>query len=334
MIELDGAQGEGGGQVLRTALALSAWTGQAFRIRRIRANRARPGLLRQHLTGVRAVAELCGAEVDGAALGATELTFRPGPVRPGEYTFAVGTAGSAGLVLQAVLPPLLGASGPSRVTVSGGTHNPASPPAQFLEHALFPLISRMGPPVTLRHEAWGFYPAGGGRYVVDVAPAPWRPLALEARGALQELELVAVIAHLDPRIAQRELVAARSILGLDREAGRIHEVESPGPGNAVLALARAEHVTEVFTSFGQKGVGAEDVAAAMARECVAWRDADVPVGEHLADQLLVPLAFAGGTFRTVAPTLHTQTAIEVIARFLGRAPRLEAEGERAWRVSA
>lgn len=334
MIELDGAMGEGGGQVLRTALALSALTGTPFTIRRIRAKRHRPGLLRQHLTGVRAVAEVCGAEVSGDQLGSTELTFRPGPVKAGTYSFAVGTAGSAGLVLQAVLPPLMAAGGPSRIEVSGGTHNPASPPGQFLHHALYPLIARMGPRVRIELEAWGFYPAGGGRYVVDVEPAPWRPLDLEERGGIVEIDLVAAVANLDPSIARRELVTARGVLGLDREAGRVLEVPSPGPGNAVLAVVRAEHVTEVFTGFGQKRVAAEAVAASMAKECAAWRDAGVPVGMHLADQLLLPLALAGGAFRTVEPTPHTVTAADVIARFLGRRPEISDLGHGVFRIEA
>jgi RNA 3'-terminal phosphate cyclase (ATP) len=337
MIEIDGSMGEGGGQVLRTSLALSAITGQAFRIRRIRAGRERSGLLRQHLTGVRAAAEVCGAEVDGDALGSGELVFRPGPIRPGEYAFAIGTAGSAGLVLQTVLPVLLCASAPSSVAISGGTHNEASPPAQFLERAFLPLVARMGPEIGFALERWGFYPAGGGRYRVTIAPAPLRPLVLEQRGPVEALELVAAVANLSPRIAHRELATLREALGVeDPRAGRAREVESDGPGNVVWIEARCAHVTEVFTGFGRRGVPAERVASGAADELRAWRALDVPVGEHLADQLLLPIALArAGSFRTVPPTLHTRTNAEVIARFLDARFRLEPEGDEAgpWRIS-
>lgn len=335
MLTIDGSEGEGGGQVLRTALALSAVTGAPFRIAGIRARRSKPGLLRQHLTGVRAVAEICGAEVEGDALGSGALTFRPGSVRPGAYHFAVGTAGSAGLVLQAALPPLLSASGPSTVVVEGGTHNPSSPPAPFLEHTLVPLLGRMGPQIGFRVDRLGFYPAGGGQYTVSVAPAPLRPLSLESRGAVSALEPVAVVANLGRRIAARELDVVRQALGLERRAGRIAEVPGPGPGNAVWIEARTDALTEVFTAFGRKGVAAEDVAAEAVAELAGWRDcSDVPVGEHLADQLLVPLALAGGgTFRTVPPSLHTQTNAALIERFLPVRFRLDEEGGGAWRIS-
>jgi RNA 3'-terminal phosphate cyclase (ATP) len=335
VLTIDGSEGEGGGQVLRTALALSAITGTPFRIDRIRGGRRKPGLLRQHLTGVRAVAEICGAEVEGDQLRSEALTFRPGPVRAGAYHFAVGTAGSAGLVLQAALPPLLVADGPSTVIVEGGTHNPSAPPAPFLERALVPLLRRMGPELAFAVDRCGFYPAGGGQYTVQVGPAPLAPLVLEARGAVTALEPVAVVANLGRRIAARELEVVRAALALEPRAGRITEVGGPGPGNAVWIEARAEALTEVFTAFGRKGVAAEAVAAEAVAELVAWRDCgDVPVGEHLADQLLVPLALAGGgTFRTVPPSLHSRTNAALIERFLPVRFRMTDEGDRTWRIS-
>lgn len=317
--EIDGSQGEGGGQVLRTSLGLSAITGLPFRITKIRAGRAKPGLLRQHLTGVRAVAEICGATVDGDVLGSTALTFTPGAVRPGAYTFEVGTAGSAGLVLQAVLPPLLVADGPSTLVITGGTHNPASPPAPFLEHVLLPLISRMGPQVRLTLDRYGFYPAGGGQYTIEVTPGPLRPLVLEERGDVRRVEPVAVVANLSRHIAHRELETARRQLGLEPRAGRTDEVRSAGPGNVVWIAAEAEHLTEVFTAFGRKGASAEEVAGEAATECAQWLASGAPVGEHLADQLLVPLALAaGGSFRTVKVSEHTRTNAEIIRMFLER----------------
>lgn len=319
MIEIDGSEGEGGGQVLRTSLGLSALTGQPFRITKIRAKRARGGLLRQHLTGVRAVAEVCGATVDGDTLGSTALTFVPGPVKAGSYTFNVGTAGSAGLVLQAVLTPLLVADGPSTLVVTGGTHNPTSPPAPFLEHVLFPLIERMGPQVRIRLDRYGFYPAGGGQYTVEITPAPLRPLILEERGPIRRVEPVAVVANLPRRIAHRELETLREMLGLETRAGRTDEVPSAGPGNVVWIEAEAEHVTEVFTAFGRKGTTAELVAREAGEECARWLASGAPVGAHLADQLLVPMALAaGGSYLTHELTEHTRTNAGIIGRFLDR----------------
>jgi RNA 3'-terminal phosphate cyclase (ATP) len=330
VLTIDGSFGEGGGQVLRTSLALSAITGTPFTVHHLRAKRSKPGLLRQHLTGVRAVAEVCGAEVRGAALGSTELTFAPGEIRPGEYSFSIGTAGSCGLVLQAVLPVLVSAAGPSRVVITGGTHNGAAPPAPFLQHALLPLVRRMGPTVRLTVDRCGFYPAGGGQYTVEVAPAPLVPLVLEQRGELREIVPVAVVSNLPTRIGERELGVVRKELGLPGSAGRVEVVDSPGPGNAVWLEAHAEHVTDVFTGFGRKGAPAEQVAQEAVDELVAWRERDVPVGEHLADQLLVFLALAGGgRFRTVPPSLHTTTNAAIVSRFLDRSFRFEDEPDGA-----
>ena len=305
MVELDGSMGEGGGQVLRYALALSAITGTPFRIRQIRARRSKPGLLRQHLTGVRAVAEVCNATVLGDALGSQDLTLHPQAIRPGTYHFAVGTAGSAGLVLQALLPVLACASGPSEVVVQGGTHNPASPPAPFLEHTLFPVLRRMGLGLLFDHEAYGFYPAGGGAYRIAITPGPWLPLRLMERGDIEQIELVAVLSNLESRIGKRELAAARGVLGLAAHVGDVEQVRSPGPGNAVHVTMKTSTVTQVFSSFGSRGARAEDVGRNVAGQALAWRDANVPVGEHLADQLLIYLALAGGTYLTHAPSAHT-----------------------------
>ena len=180
MLTIDGSQGEGGGQILRTSLALAAVTGTPFSIEKIRAGREKPGLLRQHLTAVKAAAEICAASVAGAEMGSSALTFRPGPAKAGEYAFSVGTAGSATLVLQTVLPALMIASAPSSLVLEGGTHNPGAPPFEFLEKCLLPLLNRMGPTIVAKLERPGFYPAGGGRFTVEISPVP----------ALQQLEMV------------------------------------------------------------------------------------------------------------------------------------------------
>lgn len=316
VLEIDGGQGEGGGQVLRTSLALSAITGRPVRIERIRAGRAKPGLLRQHLAGVRACAQITGAQVEGDALGSTALTFEPGPVRPGSYRFAVGSAGSANLVLQTVLPPLMCASGPSHLELEGGTHNDASPPFHFLQACFLPLLAHFGPRVELELERWGFYPAGGGRMLASIEPGQGRSIDLIRRGE-PELSATAVVSQLTRGIAERELKVLGRELGIPRERLQVIQADSPGPGNVCWVTAQAGSVTELFTGFGRKNASAEQVASDVVAEVKAWLAHGAPVGEHLADQLLVPLALAGtGRFTTGAPSLHTLTNMAVIERFL------------------
>jgi RNA 3'-terminal phosphate cyclase (ATP) len=333
MLALDGSQGEGGGQILRSALALSLVTGTPFRIDNIRAGRARPGLMRQHLTAVQAAAAIGGADVSGAEVGARSLVFRPARVRGGDYTFAVGTAGSTTLVLQTVLPALITAAEPSTLVLEGGTHNPASPPFEFLARVFLPLLSRMGPRVEATLERAGFYPAGGGRLRVQVTPAPrLAPLVLEQRGPLLRSHVRALVSNLPRAIAEREVVQLASRLELPALTHAIEHVESAGPGNVVLVELESEQLTELFVGFGEKRVRAEAVADRAADEARAYLASDVPVGPHLADQLVMPLALAGGGhFRTLAPTAHTVTQLQVVQRFLDVRPRLLELGAGAWR---
>jgi RNA 3'-terminal phosphate cyclase (ATP) len=214
VLTIDGSLGEGGGQILRTALALSLVTGTPIRIEKIRAGRPKPGLLRQHLTAVHAATAVGGAEVEGATIGSTSLTFRPGPVRPGKYRFAIGTAGSTGLVAQTVLPALLTAGAPSTLALEGGTHNVAAPPFDFLERAFLPLITRTGAKVEATLDRWGSYPAGGGQCSFRVAPAARLALLmLLDRGAVRRRRARALVSGLPRQIADRELAVVRDRLG-------------------------------------------------------------------------------------------------------------------------
>ena len=328
MIVLDGSFGEGGGQILRSALALSATTGKSFKIERIRAGRAKSGLLRQHLTAVMASAQICGGHVEGAELRSETLVFEPGPVRPGAYDFAIGSAGSANLVLQTVLPPLLLAGAPSEITVAGGTHNPSSPPWHFLARCYLPLLVRMGAVVKGSLSRWGFYPAGGGALRLEVGPCErLRPIDLRERGQIRRWSATAVVAgNVPEHVGVRELAELRRLMELPRDVGHVLKVASHGPGNALMLEAECEGLTELFVGFGEKGVPAETVAARVAAEAIAWRDGGHVVGEHLADQLLLPMALSGGgSFLTSAPTEHTRTNIAVIERFLPVRFRLVAQ---------
>jgi len=326
-VDIDGSQGEGGGQILRTALALSLVTGRPFRIDRIRARRPKPGLLRQHLTAVNAACAISGAQVIGAELGSSVLEFAPSRVRGGEYRLAVGTAGSATLVLQAVLPALLTADAPTRLTLEGGTHNPFAPPYDFLAKTFLPLVRRMGAAIELSLDAHGFYPAGGGRFTVGIEPCrALTPLMLLTRGDVS-LRARALVASLPNKIAKRELSVVRHRLGLERTQCVVEAIEnSVGPGNILLIEIASADVTEVITGFGMKGVTSEEVASKACDDAEAYLAANAPVGRHLADQLLIPAALAGGgSFRTSAPSSHTTTNADVIAKFLDVPIAIEPE---------
>ncbi len=335
MIRIDGAIGEGGGQILRTALALSLCTGRAFRIERIRARRRRPGLQPQHLAAVRAAATIARASVQGAEPDSQTLAFTPGPVRPGNHEFDIGTAGSTTLVLQTILPPLMLASGPSRLRIRGGTHNPLAPPFEFLQFAWRPLIERMGPEIALQLERPGFYPHGGGLLSAAITPSPrLAPLRLPARGPVHTLRAEALLCHLPRHIAERELAILQRAFAIPEPQRRIRMDESaPGPGNAVSLFVMAEHVTEVFTAIGRRGLPAEKVAQQVVDAAREYLDADVPVGRHLADQLLLPIALAGeGHFVTLPPSRHTTTNITIIRQFLDIEIRCEAIDSRRWQI--
>lgn len=316
LLLIDGARGEGGGQILRSSLALAVITGRPVRLQRIRAGRPKPGLARQHLTCALAAAEICGGQLRGAELRSQRVDFTPGPVRAGEYTFTIGTAGSTGLVLQTVLPPLLLADGPSRVVIEGGTHNPGGPPFDFLARAFVPALRAIGARVEVTIERHGFVPAGGGRIVATIEPAPLRRLERVDAAPVVRRPARALVARLDPTIGGRELGVVRERLGW--EGGETEVVQAGGPGNAlVLEGERADGATEVVTGFGEKGVRAELVADRACAEARAVLDADVPVGEHLADQLMLPLAIgAGGRYRTLPLSLHSTTNIDTIGLFL------------------
>lgn len=319
MLTLDGSVGEGGGQILRTALSLSLVTGQPFRIHSVRGGRPKPGLLRQHLAAVLAAQSVGAARVTGAELGSRELMFEPTSIRTGSHAFAVGSAGSACLVLQTILPALWSAAEPSTIEVEGGTHNPLAPPFEFLRDTLFPLLGRMGPRLSAELLRPGFYPAGGGKLRVHIEPAKLRSIELLERGELRDLRARSTIAFIPRVVAERELEVIARRLRWPASALSIDEIEhSAGPGNTLSLHLEHEHVTEVITAFGERNVRAETVAQRAVDEARRYLASDAPVGEHLADQLIVPFALSGGgRFRALPLSMHTTTNIEVVQLFLG-----------------
>lgn len=338
MLVIDGSYGEGGGQVLRTALALAILTGQSVRFEHIRAGRRKPGLRPQHLTGVRAAAAVCGARLEGAALGSQMVTFVPGgPPRPGEYIFDVteaargGSAGSVGLVLQTVLLPLALAGGESRLTLRGGTHVPWAPSVSYLEHVFLPHLTRMGVHVQVELVRWGFYPAGGGEIQVRIMgrEGPLCPILLTGRGEPRRVWGTAAVMNLPAHIPQRLAARARNVLA---EAGLQAQVEprrlrGAGPGAGIFLFAECAHSTAGFTAYGRKGLPAERVAEAACEDLLAHHRSAGPADPHLADQLVLPMALAAGESRVVTSRVsqHLLTNVWVVQQFLARELRIEGE---------
>lgn len=335
MICIDGSYGEGGGQILRTSLALSMLTGKSFEIRNIRSGRRKPGLMRQHLTALEAAQKIGNAQVQGGNIGSGMVIFVPGMVQPGYYHFAVGTAGSCTLVLQTVLPALLTADGESELLLEGGTHNPFAPPFDFLSKTFLPLVKRMGPEVRAVLHRPGFYPAGGGKFRVSIRPARHLThLHLTERGKILRLSARAVVTKLPRHIAERELAVIEKKLSWPSECLHTEEAEdSRGPGNVLFAEVESEQVTEIFTGFGERGVTAEKVAGKVVKSVQEYLAADVPAGPYLADQLLIPMAMAGGgSFRTLSLTLHATTNMEIIRKFLEVEFRAEQLESGVWEI--
>ncbi len=309
----------GGGQLLRSSLSLALVTGRAFRMTNIRGKRPKPGLMRQHLTCVKAAAEVCGAEVEGADLGSTELVFTPSKIAAGDYRFAIGSGGSTTLVLQTLLPALLHAEASSTLRIEGGTHNPMAPPFEFIEKCFLPVLWSMGAAAEVKLERPGFMQAGGGVLHSKIWPMKaWKPLKLLERGGSGAFFGLVRHAHLNRDIAAREIVTAATIL--DWEVHLIdlqYAPNSDGPGNAIMLGAQYENVCEISTGIAQLGKSAEAVATAAAKGLRGYLASSAPVGVHLADQLLLPMALAGGgIFHTLSITDHTRTNMALIEQFL------------------
>ena len=321
IFHIDGSQGEGGGQIVRTALALAALLQKDVKISNIRANRKRPGLRPQHLVAVRALSEITQAETEGAHENSRQLFFAPRSIKRGDYRFVIKTAGSTSLVLMAILPPLLFAKGPSRITIEGGTHVPFSPPYHYLEAVFCPALLAMGGRVEIGLEKWGMYPEGGGAVNIRISPCQGlRAVQLTGRGRLLNLELLVALANLPLHIARREREQVEKIMGkngFEVKSGFV-SVSSPGRGNVVFLKGVFERTAAGFSALGRKGKPAEKVAEEVCREWLAFIHTEAAIDPHLADQLLVYMALAKGksALRTTGMTSHLLTNIGIIERFL------------------
>ncbi len=332
MLIIDGRMGEGGGQVLRTSLSLSALTGRPFRLTHVRANRAKPGLRPQHLTAVRAVGRICGAALIGDAIDSRTLEFRPAmPPQPGDYHFDVsdatqgGSAGAVTLIFQAILWPLLFAGGRSRVTLRGGTHVPMSPPWHYLAHVSGPAFRRMGATFTSELEAWGWYPAGGGVMTATIEPVSRLDAPVFERAPHGRVEGIAAVTNLPADIPQRMAGRAANLLSAAGVASRIEprREKGAGPGAGIFLWQPGAG----FGALGRRGLPADKVAEAAVAETLAFMDNNGMVDRHLADQLLLPLALAHGRARytTDRLTLHTITNSELLRQWVDT--RIDIIGE-------
>ncbi len=347
-LALDGSYGEGGGQVLRTSLTLSALLNRPVHLRQIRGGRPKPGLAPQHLTTVLAVAKVCDAEVQGARLGSTDLWFAPRRLpQGGTYTFDVtraaqgGSAGAVTLIWQTLLLPLAYAASPSHLTLKGGTHVPWSPPYDYLAGVFLPTVRRLGLTASLTLDAWGFYPVGGGVMQSEISPlvadnhpspemrgeqgagegtSPLPPLSLTERGALKRVTGAAVACNLPADIAQRIANRAVNVLRGRKLAVEVapRRVGGPGMGAGLFLVAEYEHALAGFSALGAKGKPSDQVADEACQALLAHHATEAATDPHLADQLLLPLALAAGRseLTTSEVTGHLLTNAYIIQQFL------------------
>ncbi len=328
VLEIDGSYGEGGGQVLRTALSLSAILGMPFRMVNIRKGRKKTGLMPQHLMCIRAMAEITGAHAEGDFAGSTDLFFSPSCIRAGNYAFDIGTAGSTALLAQALLPPLFAASGNSSLTLSGGTHVPFSPIYDYLEKTFSPALAQIGFHFGTEILRYGFYPKGGGVIRLSIIPAR-EPQAVQwtKKDAMSCLHCMSAVANLPDHIAHRQYDAART--GLASAELRVEpclkSVGSYGKGSYLFLSFAGNGMFGGFSALGEPGKKAETVGREAAEAFLAFHKSCMCVDRHLADQIVLYLSRAQGSssFSTECVTGHLLTNLWVINQFLDTRAQVE-----------
>ena len=337
-LQIDGSYGEGGGQILRTSLSLSVLTGQPVEITQIRAGRSKPGLKPQHLAAVKAAAAISAAQTEGAEVGSERLRFAPqSQAVPGDYHFAIGTAGAATLVAQTVLLPLVLAGSPSRVTITGGTHVPFAPTADYLEHVYLAVLRRQGFVVNFSMPKAGFFPKGGGEIVLNIPPSSLTPLTQMQRGKLRGVTAYIVTAGLPPTVGERGAETAQILSGKIGApmTSEIREMASPGQGAAITLVAEYDSGPVGFSAIGERGKRIETVAEEACADFQAWWKIGAACDEHLADQMVLPMAFALGESRwtTSRVTEHLRSVLGLIPQFLPMKSALREAAEGAGEIS-
>ncbi|MBI5057178.1 MAG: RNA 3'-phosphate cyclase [Nitrospirae bacterium] len=334
--EIDGSYGEGGGQILRTALSLSCVTGHKFKLFNIRKLRRKPGLMPQHLTCVNAVSEVCNAEVMGNEVGSMELAFIPGKIKPGEYCFDIKTAGSSSLVFQTILPPLLFAEGPSTVTIKGGTHVPMSPPYHYIAEVFLAMLKRTGINVEPSINKYGFYPKGGGEVSFKISPVEnIKGLNAVSRGELLSVDGYSAVSNLPLHIAERQRNSAMQNLSPLTANIKVLEAPSYGQGTFVFLKGVYENGLAGFSALGARGKRAEDVGREAAEAFKYFHNTSACLDFNLADQIVICLCLAreASTFTTSRITKHLITNLWVIEKFLGIKYQIEGEINSPGKVS-
>ncbi len=330
-LRIDGRMGEGGGQVLRTSLSLAAALGRPIAVENVRGGRRKPGLLRQHRAALRAVRDITGGTIEGDELGSTAIRFVPGErCHGGKYHFGIGSAGSTMLVLQTVLPPLLLAEEASTLTLEGGTHNPMAPPFEMFAESFEPQLRAMGLRVNATLTRPGFAPAGGGQLLVEIEPAgATLPLELLERGEPGVPSAEVLNQNLPENVPAREIKTFQKRMRWHSNQIATTVLRGTGPGNVMFARLPFANVTTVHSSFGRRSISSELVGSQLAGDVRGYLATDAPVGEHLADQLMLPMAlFSGGTYRCTQVSEHTRTNADVINLFLPGAVEIELEPTR------
>ncbi|MCK5809510.1 MAG: RNA 3'-terminal phosphate cyclase [Cocleimonas sp.] len=332
--QIDGSSGEGGGQILRTSLTMSMVTGIPVQIKNIRSGRNKPGLQNQHLACVHAAQAISKATVHGVKKNSQQLVFQPNAVEAGEYQFKIGTAGSTALVMQTVVPALMLAGKESILHFEGGTHNPWAPSFDFIANAYLPMLKRMGIDIEVKIDRYGFFPHGGGRWsaIIKAKTAMQRLEVLE-RGDLLSQEAVISASNIASHIPQREITALAS-LDWPKDAFKSEWVEAIGAGNIVSLRLFYQNCSEVIESIGRRGLRAEKVSMIAINLLQQYLSAKAPIGEYLADQLLLPMVIGhGGVFRTSNPSLHTLTNKKVIESFTDQIFLFNKIEKGIWEIS-
>jgi RNA 3'-terminal phosphate cyclase (ATP) len=323
LIQIDGSYGEGGGQILRTALAFSGILKKPLRVHHIRARRKNPGLQPQHLTAVEALAKVTKAQTEGIRIGSDAITFIPGNIIPGDYRFDVGTAGSVTLTLQALMLPLCFAPGTTRLTLVGGTHVPWSPPFHYLHEVLLPSLRLMGIFVEATLERWGWYPKGGGILHLEIKPVKeLKPISFANKGRLRKIRGISATSHLPRHIGERQKDEALRRIAkefrMNAEIEVLYDVPANGPGSFFFLVAESEGTIAGFSSLGKRGKKAEDVAKEAVDSLKDYVESDGCIDPYLADQLIPFLSLVKGNsfFTTTQTTEHLLTNLWVVRHFL------------------
>jgi len=319
MIEIDGSYGEGGGQVLRTSVGLSAVIGEPCRIFNIRSGRCNPGLRSQHLKGIEAVTEICKGKLKGAKIGSTCIEFFPGKIRDGNYKINVGTAGSITLVLQTLVIPSLHANKEISFEIIGGTHVRWSPSVDYFQHVFCYYMEKLGVDISFEIKQYGFYPKGGGKVFVKVKPKNQNNHILTERGDYKKIDILSIASEnlRKPKVAERQIEGFEKIIEMSKNKN-IKYIKAISTGSAITAFTEYDNCIIGSCSIGEAGKKSEDVGKECAEILKKEMDSDAPIDEYMADQILPYLAMSreNSKIKVAEITGHVKTNIWVLEKFL------------------